>query len=120
MGQTLLLQGIAWSFIGEKYATLEKFEEQLNEEGVQISDHALILDAEIKIICEYVDEDDDDHKIEFNLKAENGSSFNGIELLFKIHNEVVEELDDNDYHFFEGLNLIENDDIKTFDLLLGS
>ena len=39
------------------------------------------------------------------LTADDGASFTAGELLFKLHNAVVEHLRENDHHFFEGLTL---------------
>ncbi|OWK39197.1 hypothetical protein FRUB_06279 [Fimbriiglobus ruber] len=39
------------------------------------------------------------------LEANNGESFTTGELLFKLHNALVEQLRKIDHHFFEGLSL---------------
>lgn len=45
---------------------------------------------------------------EFNLIADE-EAFSAQELLFKIHNHVVNNLNNDDNHFFEGLTLWEGE-----------
>lgn len=101
-----LLKGIAWSFIGQKYTEQQDFLKIASDDGTELPDGIVFNNSEIGILLEYTDEDDKEHKMEFVLKADNGKSFKAPELLFKIHNEVVEKLDDNDFHFFQGLTLL--------------
>jgi hypothetical protein len=51
---------------------------------------------------------DGDEQIEpmVALTAENGVAFSVGDLLFQLHNAVVEQLESIDHHFFEGLALV--------------
>jgi hypothetical protein len=59
---------------------------------------------DITIQYSYWDDEEEEIEDDFNLSAD-GSFFTAGELLFKIHNHVVDKLENNDHHFFEGLTL---------------
>lgn len=101
-----LLNGVSWSFIGEKHDTLEDFDKALEENDTELPSGIIFDQPVIHILCEYVDEHDKDHEIEAVFQADNQKDFGAKELLFKLHNELVEALNDNDLHFFEGLTLL--------------
>ncbi len=101
-----LLSEVLWSFIGEKYVTLEDFDLALEENDTELPSGVIFDQPVIHILCEYVDEQDKDHEIEVVFQADNQKDFEAKELLFKLHNELVEALNDNDFHFFEGLRLL--------------
>lgn len=57
------------------------------------------------------------------LSCDNGEVFTAGELLFKVHNAVVEDLRDGGHHFFEGLEfsgLRESDWVAEYVLVQGS
>lgn len=101
-----LLSEVLWSFIGEKYVTLEDFDLALEENDTELPSGVIFDQPVIHVLCEYVDEQDKDHEIEVVFQADNQKDFEAKELLFKLHNELVEALNDNDFHFFEGLRLL--------------
>jgi hypothetical protein len=55
------------------------------------------------------DEENDEIEEDFDLTADNNTGFTAGELLFKIHNQVIENLESEDHHFFEGLTLWEEE-----------
>ena len=103
---------IKWSFIGSRFSTISDLNAFVNKEGFTFSPEPVLIRNKITILCEYVDENDIDHEIKFDLESMNGIDFKADELLFNIHNKLVEELNDNDYHFFEGLTLHEDKNDK--------
>ena len=57
------------------------------------------------------------------LEADDGATFSVGELLFKLHNAVVEKLREIDHHFFEGLTLagwVEDGKVPLYQLRQGS
>jgi len=60
-----------------------------------------------KLVLQYVlfpkTEDEEITEPQILIEADNGKNFKPKELLFKMHNALVEVLKDEDYHFFEGL-----------------
>ncbi len=48
---------------------------------------------------------EDEEDMNLTIEANNGKYFTAGEILWKIHNSVVEDLDEDDKHFFEGLTL---------------
>jgi hypothetical protein len=57
------------------------------------------------------------------LTAEDGKAFTSGELMFSLHNAVVEQLSKVDHHFFEGLELCDEQDDglpSLYELQLGS
>lgn len=108
--QTHILQGVNWSFTGKPFENMVDFETALKQQQIALSNHELFTFNKVIILWEYVDENDKDFELEFTLNADNGISFGAKELLFKIHNKVVNSLSKNDYHFFEGLIAVSSDD----------
>ncbi|WP_222101966.1 hypothetical protein, partial [Fluviicola chungangensis] len=97
--------------------SLNAFKEQIKGE---LSEDSQIPLNEIEILLEYNDENDDDHELQFSLKADNGSYFTDSELLFKINNKVTKQLANLDKHFFEGLSLLKKSQPPLYSLDLGS
>ena len=119
--QKQILEGVNWSFVGQPFEHFNEFETCLIKDRIQLSNEVVLIHSKIKIVCELVDEKDLDQKIECVIIADNNQSFSAKELLFKIHNEMVAELANNDYHFFEGLTLLtENDKLPVYMLNLGN
>lgn len=110
-----IMPNVYWGFYGGKYRTLEAFVEEVkryNEDfGIRWNpDETVFEGAALTVQFAYWDEEDDEETEEdFDLHADKGA-FTAGELLFKIHNHVVEKLEDDDRHFFEGLTLWEGED----------
>jgi hypothetical protein len=103
-----LMKNILWSFTGGKYATQKQFIEELVKYNLEIDKREIKPDEIViennKVIIYYGYEEADNQKDEeFRLTADNNKNFTVSELLYKIHNQVVEHLENLDYHFFEGL-----------------
>lgn len=98
-----------WSFSGGKRDTLEKFVEELiayNRETAQREiDPDEIVQKNREIIVSYsrYEEEDEQTDVEIRLVSDSDEGFTVGELLYKIHNRIVESLEDSDHHFFEGL-----------------
>ena len=126
----LIMDDIFWSFIGGQYALQESFIKELVQYNLEINQHTInpyeivLKSSEVMVLFSYEDEDGEEGLDEFRLKANSGEGFTLGELLFKIHNQVVEYLEDLDDHFFEGLlNMGAHDDfpdIPFYYLYLGS
>ncbi len=103
-----LMADILWSFTGGKRSSQEAFKEELVRYNLEVGKREIDPDeiveesGEVIVLLAYEDEDGD-RVGEFRLTADNGESFTLGEILYKIHNHVVECLDGLDYHFFEGL-----------------
>jgi len=103
-----IMKDILWSFTNGKYATQKQFIEDLVKYNLEIGkgeidpDEIVIESNEVIIYYSY-EEDDEQKDEEFHLTADNDKDFTAGELLYKIHNQVVEHLENLDYHFFEGL-----------------
>ena|SRR5579859_3812209 len=105
-----LLLDIAWSFIGEHLSRAEFDAAVLEDQREFASDTAwlpeqIAIDVpriHLRFKCPRQGEYEDQI---IEIAADDGKCFTQGELLFKIHNAVVEELRDVDHHFFEGLTL---------------
>lgn len=109
-----IMSNVYWGFYGGKYQTLEAFVEQVklyNEDfGIDWNPDEIVFEKKtLSVQYSYWDEKTDEEVEEdFDLHADKGA-FTAGELLFKIHNQVVEKLEDDDHHFFEGLTLWEGE-----------
>ena len=106
------MQEILWSFSGGQYVFREDFIREVTkynaESGGWIPDEMVL--ASLRLTVQYFywdDEEDDEIEEDFDLTADNDAGFTARELLFKIHNQVIENLGNEDHHFFEGLTLWE-------------
>ncbi len=119
-----LLGNYYWTFDGEEYASQHTFENAfksyMEDLDFDIPEQGRINLKEIAILLEYIDEEDEDHEVEFTLSADNDEFFAEIELLYKINNQVTKVLADQDKHFFEGLSLLEANNPPLYSLELGS
>lgn len=131
MHPSTLLGNMAWAFYLPEYETVAAFSEAVQQYQLDIyskSDwdpSAVILNAaKVRIGYMYWDlEEDDQLDAELLLEADNGISFTAGELLFKVHNGVAQQLDDNDAHFFEGFSLFggyETKEVPLYHINLGS
>ena len=111
----LLLREILWGFYGGIYISYNKFIEDVllyhsknkdwNPEQV-----ALNIDK-CKIQWMYWDEEGEIFEPDELLESNKGFFTEG-ELLFLIHNKVVSDLENEDKHFFEGLELYEGEFVE--------
>lgn len=126
-----IMNEVRWAFYGSKYSSIEEFIIAVNAYNknldVQLwNPKQIVLDSkEVSIQYAYWDEEEEDEIEENFVLAADSHSFTASELLFKIHNKVVEHLDNDDKHFFEGLSLwegenIDNPSIPLYFLDLGS
>lgn len=106
-----LMSKILWGFYGGKYESREKFIQAVTDYNKKFGkewtpNETTLTYTNVTIQYSYWDEDEEDEVEEdFNLVADDKSGFTAGELLYKIHNQVVEKLEDDDHHFFEGLTL---------------
>lgn len=129
-----VLADIYWAFRGDTYSSLDEFENSVADYhkalNMQVNWHpaeTVIEKPRVRVsyMCWKVDdqsEDDDQVDMVVDLAADNGQSFSAAELLFKLHNAVVNNLRDDDHQFFEGLRLLspEKDTPPTYSMHLGS
>ena len=108
---TVVLEDVCWSFSGAKFADRSTFESELVEYQKDIReidawDPSELVILAPKIRVQYMCwEGDDQIEPIITLTAENGIAFSAGELMFVLHNAVVEQLNEIDHHFFEGLLL---------------
>ena len=104
-----VLEDVDWSFVGGVRSSFESFcqsvrQDQLDIEGNDSWDPAVIVLPVQRVSIIYKPHPFEDDEV-VNLAAKAESGFSAGELLFKLHNSVVEDLEDRDHHFFEGLTL---------------
>ncbi|MDX2359351.1 MAG: hypothetical protein QNK23_01000 [Crocinitomicaceae bacterium] len=103
-----LLNNVVWAIRGSKFLTQDAFEKELQDYSVLITkkkvENSTIQQlSEITVVYEDFASDEDDPV--FTLTADNGVSFSVVELLYKMHNQLVNHLKDRDHVYFEGLHL---------------
>jgi hypothetical protein len=100
-----------WSFSGAPFAERAAFDEKVRQYQMTIGgqdtwqpEQIVIPYPRIRVfyMCWHGDE-----QVEpvIELVSDNGEFFTAGELLFKVHNAVVEQLREINHHFFEGLSL---------------
>lgn len=105
-----IMSNVYWGFYGNKYKTEKDFIANVirynNDLENDWNPNEIVLNLKVVTIQYSYWDDSNDEEIEedFNVYTDN-SEFRSGELLFKIHNHVVEKLKDEDHHFFEGLTL---------------
>ncbi|MDR2144967.1 MAG: hypothetical protein LBE91_00705 [Tannerella sp.] len=110
-----LMTNVYWGFYGGKYESLTKFVQAVNEYHRKLGkewnpDETVLACTKITVQYSFWDEEEEEEMEEdFNLIADSYSGFSAGDLLYKIHNQVVEKLEDDDHHFFEGLTLWEGE-----------
>jgi uncharacterized protein (TIGR02996 family) len=104
-----LLEGIYWSFVGKPFAAQADFDAAVGRGQVEIiwennwNPGEIVLPhprVSVRYMCW---EGGRQLRPVLDLTSDNGEFFTAGELLFKIHNAVVEQLRQIDHHFFEGL-----------------
>ncbi|GHT32900.1 hypothetical protein FACS189434_05780 [Bacteroidia bacterium] len=110
--EDFLMSDVFWAFYGGKYETLEKFAQALEEYNKSLKNQCdineIVLELKETTIRYFYYEDDDIVEADISVSTENESGFSVAELLYKIHNQVVDSLEEDDHHFFEGLVLAED------------
>jgi len=112
-----LMSEVNWGFFGGKYNSFEKFNHEVSEYNKECDKewvpNEIVLNCP-KVTIQYAywgNAEEDVIEAEFDLVSDNESGFTGGELLFKIHNQVVDQLEDEDHNFFEGLTLLKTQDV---------
>ncbi len=106
-----VLRGVYWSFIEEPFADRAAFDDKVRQYQTDIPGQDTWQPDQIAISCPRVRvgymcwQGDEQVEPVLELVSDNGESFTAGELLFKLHNAVVEQLRQIDHHFFEGLGL---------------
>lgn len=131
---TRVLNDVLWNFKDKNYSSLSEFvialmvyNEDIFGEDFEFEKDAKVLDSN-KVVIQYSywdEEKDDDMEPDFLLTADNGQFFAKGELLFKVHQQVREKLQDQDHSFFEGFLLWEgenpnNPDVPLYFVMQGS
>lgn len=104
-----LFDDVDWSFIGGTESDFNRFCEMVRRDQIEISGNEdwnpkeLVLPASsvrVYFRCHPLEEDQS-----VDLVSSGEVGFSAGELLFKLHNAVVDDLDDRDHHFLEKLRL---------------
>jgi hypothetical protein len=108
--QSVILEAILWCFIGEPFESRAEFEQEVKLYQLEVNGSAehwqpteiAIPDPRIRVSFSFTSEDEEQHAV-FELRADGPGGFESGELLFKIHNAVVEILCEDPHQYFEGL-----------------
>jgi hypothetical protein len=123
---------VLWAFRGKPVATVGEFDELVRAYHLAIlksaerwHPHDLVLPfGKVVVTYEYwVDADAGAKQVVGNvdLESPDGKSFTAVALLLKLHNAVIEHLNEMDHQFFEGLAFSGwSGDIPVYELRLGS
>jgi len=110
-----IMSDVRWGFYENKYDSFEKFILEVIEYNKDLDlewiPEKTVLDCR-EIIIQYSYWDDDIKTViekDFELIADNQTGFSAGELLFKIHNQVVDRLQNEDFNIFQGLALLKKD-----------
>lgn len=124
----VILADVYWAFRGDAYESLDEFanavaayHDELNLQ-VEWPPAGTVVEAPGIRVSYMHWQGDDQVDAVVELAADNGESFGASELLFKLHNAVVNDLRDDDHQFFEGLHLVPAEEgvLPTYALQLGS
>ena len=107
-----IMSDILWAFRGKPFASQQEFEAQVRQYHLKIVKSAArwkpdeIAIPRPKVRVQYMCwRGDDQVEPVVLLESDDGASFSQGELLYKIHNAVIEDLCKLDHSFFEGLSL---------------
>ena len=107
-----LMSSIFWGFFGGMYHSYEKFIRAVVEYNRELggkkwnSEEIILASTHVTIQYSYWDYDVENEIDEsFDLEADNEAGFSAGELLYKVHNQVVEKLENETHHYFEGFLL---------------
>ena len=110
-----LLEDVMWNFQTGVFGSKLDFYIAITRYNKEVSGKSIVRLLEEKIECigaetDFILFDEDSEEAEkynnpmVHLKADDGVSFTGLELLFKLNNELNPLLADSDTIFFEGIN----------------
>ena len=110
-----LLEDVMWNFQTGVFGSKLDFYIAITRYNKEVSGKSIVRLLEEKIECigaetDFILFDEDSEEAEkynnpmVHLKADDGVSFTGLELLFKLNNELYPLLADSDTIFFEGIN----------------
>ena len=110
-----LLEDVMWNFQTGVFGSKLDFYIAITRYNKEVSGKSIVRLLEEKIECigaetDFILFDEDSEEAEkynnpmIHLKADDGVSFTGLELLFKLNNELCPLLADSDTIFFEGIN----------------
>ncbi|WP_165750507.1 hypothetical protein [Cellulophaga sp. Z1A5H] len=129
-----IMKGVLWNFEKNKFDSLKDFKKALIRYNETITgdpfklslEEPFLLKPEIMVqYAHWDDVEEDEVEPSFLIKANDKKSFSRVELLFKVHNEVCEQLKNEDHKFFEGFDLWEGEnpnypETSLYFLILGS
>ena len=111
-----LMTGIYWGFWGGKYNSQEEFVHSVTAYNKELglkkwnANDTVLASSKATILYSYWDYDIDEEVEEvIELEADNETGFTAGELLYKVHNQVVEKLENESHHIFEGFLLGQNE-----------
>jgi len=117
MATSIIFKGLSWPI---QYGELENhfdLSQRLEEEGLELLEETVIINNKVFTIrCEVMDDSDNEKDIILSTEFES-NVVDSKELLFFVHNSLISYLEDNDYHFLEGLRETEK---GFYDVLLGN
>jgi hypothetical protein len=106
-----LMSETYWVFYGGMYNSYDEFIQEVidynKDLGKQWTPQETVLGCQ-NVTIQYSywnNEEDNIEEKDFDLTADRSSGFTAGEILYKIHNQVVDKLENEDFHFFEGLTL---------------
>lgn len=104
-----LFDDLSWGFYGSIETSFDEFCKEVLEYQREVAENdswdptEIVLSVkEVKIV--YTPHFLEDDRV-VDLTSESDAGFSAGELLYKLHIAVVEELEDRDHHFLEGLTL---------------
>jgi hypothetical protein len=111
----MLMSEIVWQFDGKAFNDINEFETCVRSRQIDVFGHdddwlpELVLIKQNRIHVLFISEvDGTDVEMVVELVSDTASGFSMLELLFKIHNSVVDVLKNNAHNYFEGLRLGES------------
>ena len=106
-----IMRDTLWSFTGDTFDSSEAFSEAVQQYHMDITgkdtwepDLMVLPAPRVTVAYTYFGYDDEEEAT-IELTAANDRDFTALDLLFKIHNAVIDQLSGDDHHFFEGLSL---------------
>jgi len=123
-----VLTDVLWSFRTNKFESLELFSKALLEYNTRIKPNSSIdidrifnRSKEITVGYMYWGENEDGEEDQFEesfvVKTTNSKGFSLKEFLYKVHNEICEQMEDEDNVFFEGLTPFDDGTERPFYLI---
>ncbi len=130
-----IMPEVIWVFDGKPFpkeadctAAVTEYHDDIcnraGKRGVSWDAHEVVLKSpRVKIRHERWDDDEEgEGESVIELSTDNPAGFTAGELMFKMHNAVVEYLRDMDHKFYEGLALDDDatGDVPLYEIMLGS